>query len=133
MMAYWATVAARLTQAGPLRGHGQGKQGSENGGAEYLVQADPRVYRGAADGVRTDHGQRLADGHVLATILDKTIVTTDALSRARFRGSGARFNIGCAIGGVQSLPTGVYIAMNGRIWHPAKVRENVAANLFEAA
>ena len=39
----------------------------------------------------------------------------------------------CAIGGVQSLPTGVYIAMNGRIWHPAKVRENVAANLFEAA
>lgn len=68
---------------------------------------------------------------MLATILDKTIVTTDALSRARFRGS-AGFNIGCAIGGVQSLPTGIYIAMNGRIWDPAKVRKNVAANLFEA-
>ena len=37
---------------------------------------------------------------------DKTIVTTDALSRARFRGSDAGFNIACAIGGVQSLPTG---------------------------
>jgi L-asparaginase len=71
-------------------------------------------------------------GHALATSLDKTIVTTDALSRARFRSSGARFNIGCAIGGVQSLPTGLYIAMNRRIWDPAKVRENVAANLFEA-
>ena len=71
-------------------------------------------------------------GHVLASIPDKTIVMTGALSPARFRGSDAEFNIGCAIGAVQSLPTGVYIAMNGRIWDPAKVRKNVAANRFEA-
>jgi L-asparaginase len=32
----------------------------------------------------------------------------------------------------QSLPSGVYIAMNGRVWDPAKVRKNVAANRFEA-
>ena len=69
---------------------------------------------------------------VLATIADKTIVLTGALNPARFRGSDAEFNIGCAIGAVQSLPTGVYIAMNGRIWDPAKVRKNVAANRFEA-
>ena len=33
---------------------------------------------------------------------------------------------------VQVLPPGVYIAMNGRIWHPGKVRKNVLANCFEA-
>jgi L-asparaginase len=68
---------------------------------------------------------------VLATIPGKTIVLTGALNPARFRGSDAEFNIGTAVGAVQSLPAGVYIAMNGRIWDPAKVRKNVAANRFE--
>lgn len=70
---------------------------------------------------------------VLASIKDKTIVLTGALNPARFRGSDAEFNIGTAVGAVQSLPPGVYIAMNGRVWDPAKVRKNVAANRFEAA
>jgi L-asparaginase len=70
---------------------------------------------------------------VLATIPDKTIVLTGALNPARFRGSDAEFNIGTAVGAVQCLPAGVYIAMNGRIWEPGKVRKNVAANRFEAA
>ncbi|MBS0216133.1 MAG: asparaginase [Proteobacteria bacterium] len=70
---------------------------------------------------------------VLRTIADKTIVLTGALNPARFEGSDAEFNIGCAVGAVQSLPPGVYIAMNGRIWDPAKVRKNVEANRFEAA
>ncbi|MGG6461139.1 asparaginase domain-containing protein [Solilutibacter silvestris] len=70
---------------------------------------------------------------VLRTISDKTIVLTGALNPARFEGSDAEFNIGCAVGAVQSLPPGVYIAMNGRIWDPAKVRKNVEANRFEAA
>ncbi|MDX2300853.1 MAG: asparaginase domain-containing protein [Xanthomonadaceae bacterium] len=69
---------------------------------------------------------------VLAAIPDKTIVLTGALNPARFRGSDAEFNIGCAVGAVQSLAPGVYIAMNGRIWDPAKVRKNVAANRFES-
>ena len=71
-------------------------------------------------------------GQVLATIPEKTIVMTGALSPARFRGSDAEFNIGCAIGAVQSLPSGVYIAMNGRIFDPQHVRKNVAANRFES-
>ena len=70
---------------------------------------------------------------VLATIPGKTIVLTGALNPARFRGSDAEFNIGTAVGAVQSLPAGVYIAMNGRIWDPARVRKNVDANRFEAA
>ena len=69
---------------------------------------------------------------VLASIPGKTIVLTGALNPARFRGSDAEFNVGTAVGAVQSLPPGVYIAMNGRIWDPAKVRKNVAANRFEA-
>ncbi|RMH89474.1 asparaginase [Lysobacter pythonis] len=69
---------------------------------------------------------------VLAKIEDKTIVLTGALNPARFEGSDAEFNIGCAVGAAQSLPAGVYIAMNGRIWDPEKVRKNVEANRFEA-
>jgi L-asparaginase len=67
-----------------------------------------------------------------ATIPGKVIVLTGALNPARFRGSDAEFNVGTAVGAVQSLPDGVYIAMNGRVWNPAKVRKNVAANRFEA-
>jgi L-asparaginase len=69
---------------------------------------------------------------VLASLTDKTIVLTGALNPARFRGSDAEFNIGTAVGAVQCLPPGVYIAMNGRIWNPSKVRKNVEANRFEA-
>jgi L-asparaginase len=69
---------------------------------------------------------------VLADIPGRTIVLTGALNPARFRGSDAEFNIGTAVGAVQSLPDGVYIAMNGRIWDPSRVRKNVAANRFEA-
>ena len=70
---------------------------------------------------------------VLSTIPGKVIVLTGALNPAGFRGSDAEFNIGTAVGAVQSLPPGVYIAMNGRIWDPAKVRKNVDANRFEPA
>ena len=69
----------------------------------------------------------------LAPLDDRTIVLTGALNPARFRGSDAEFNIGTAVGAVQSKPPGVYIAMNGRIWDPLRVRKNVAANRFEPA
>ena len=70
---------------------------------------------------------------VLSSVAGKTIVLTGALNPARFRGSDAEFNVGTAVGAVQSLPAGVYIAMNGRIWNPLKVRKNVDANRFVAA
>jgi L-asparaginase len=72
-------------------------------------------------------------GRVLESIPDKVIVLTGALNPARFIGSDAVFNIGCAVAAVQTLPPGSYIAMNGRIWDPARVRKNVAANRFESA
>jgi len=69
----------------------------------------------------------------LAGISGKTIVLTGALNPARFQGSDAVFNIGCAVGAIQALPDGVYIAMNGRVWDPARVRKNRDANRFEAS
>ena len=68
---------------------------------------------------------------VLDDVEDKTIVLTGALNPARFRDSDAIFNIGCAVGAAQSLPPGVYIAMNGKVWDPAKVRKNRRENRFE--
>ena len=62
---------------------------------------------------------------------DKTIVLTGALNPARFKDSDAVFNIGCAVGAVQCLPVGVYIAMNGKVWDPEHVRKNRRENHFE--
>ena len=62
---------------------------------------------------------------------DRRIVLTGALHPARFRDSDAVFNIGCALGAVQAIEPGVWIAMNGRIWDPKKVVKNVDANRFE--
>ena len=68
----------------------------------------------------------------LQTISGKTIVLTGSLNPAKFHCSDAQFNIGCAIGAVQVMPPGVYIAMNGRLWNPKHVRKNRLANQFEA-
>jgi L-asparaginase len=67
----------------------------------------------------------------LRGIVGKTIVLTGSMQPARFRGSDAVFNIGAAIGAVQSLPTGVYIVMNGRVFDPRKTRKNLERNRFE--
>lgn len=69
---------------------------------------------------------------MLDEIPAKTMVLTGALNPARFRDSDAVFNIGCAIGAVQTLPNGAWIAMNGCIWNPHHVRKNHDKNRFEA-
>lgn len=62
----------------------------------------------------------------------KTIVLTGSLSPARFKTSDAEFNLGMAIAAVQTLPEGVYITMNGRVFEASGVRKNRQANRFEA-
>ena len=69
---------------------------------------------------------------VLSDIPGKTMVLTGALNPARFRDSDAVFNIGCAVGALQSLPHGAWIAMNGSIWDPRKVQKKRAKNRFES-
>ncbi len=61
-----------------------------------------------------------------------TVVLTGALNPARFLGSDAVFNVGCAVAACQTLENGIFIAMNGRIWDPDHVRKNRGANRFEA-
>ncbi|HET6913646.1 MAG TPA: asparaginase domain-containing protein [Rhodanobacteraceae bacterium] len=68
----------------------------------------------------------------LEGIAGKVIVLTGALNPARFQGSDAVFNIGCAVGAVQTAADGVWIAMNGRVWDPQHVRKNREANRFES-
>ncbi|MCR4438440.1 MAG: asparaginase domain-containing protein [bacterium] len=68
---------------------------------------------------------------LLQGIPDKVIVLSGAMQPARFRLTDAVFNIGCAIMAVQTLPEGVYIAMNGRVFRPEQTVKNVKLNRFE--
>lgn len=67
----------------------------------------------------------------LADLTDKVIVFTGSMLPARFRQSDALFNIGCAVGALQVLPPGVYIAMNGQVFAAADVKKNRAQSRFE--
>jgi len=67
----------------------------------------------------------------LKTIHGKVIVLTGAMKPARFKSSDAAFNIGSAVAAAQTLTPGVYIAMNGRIFDPDKIRKNLDRNWFE--
>jgi L-asparaginase len=69
--------------------------------------------------------------NALQGIPDKIIVLTGSMQPARFRVTDAVFNIGSAIGAVQALPPGVYIAMNGQIFDPRRTKKNRARNCFE--
>ena len=70
---------------------------------------------------------------VLRDIAGKTIVLTGALSPARFANTDAAFNVGMAFAAVQTLPAGVYIAMNGQVFDAAHVRKDRATNRFVPA
>ncbi|MCC8362364.1 asparaginase domain-containing protein [Lysobacter sp. A6] len=105
----------------------------------HITQEDRELIRATiaaqpAKHVLVTHGTdtMVETAQVLESLTDRTIVLTGALSPARFRGSDAEFNVGTAVGAVQSLPPGVYIAMNGRVWDIHRVKKNVAANKFEA-
>ncbi|MCF7674405.1 MAG: asparaginase [Akkermansiaceae bacterium] len=61
----------------------------------------------------------------------KTVVLTGALAPARFRVTDAIFNLGLALGALQSKPPGIYLAMNGTIFTAGQVRKNRSAGKFE--
>jgi L-asparaginase len=64
-------------------------------------------------------------------ITDKTIVLTGAMIPYAFGSSDGLFNLGSALAFVQSLPAGVYIAMNGRYFTWDNVRKNRDVGVFE--
>ena len=65
--------------------------------------------------------------------LPKTIVLTGAMVPYSFTASDAVFNLGSAIAAVQLQPSGVYLAMNGRVFAWDSVRKNRQTGTFEEA
>lgn len=66
-----------------------------------------------------------------AARLDRTVVLTGAMIPYEIDGSDALFNLGFACAAAQTLPAGVYVAMNGQIFSWDKVRKNRAAGVFQ--
>jgi L-asparaginase len=66
-------------------------------------------------------------------IVDKTIVLTGAMIPYTFGSSDGMFNLGTALAFVQTLPPGVYVAMNGMVFPWNAVRKNRRLGIFEPA
>ena len=64
---------------------------------------------------------------------DKTIVLTGAMIPYKFGSSDGLFNLGSALAFAQTLPPGVYVAMNGRYFTWDRVRKNRKTGMFEEA
>jgi L-asparaginase len=62
---------------------------------------------------------------------EKTIVLTGAMVPYAFGSSDGLFNLGSAVSFVQTLPPGVYVAMNGRWFAWDRVRKNRETGVFE--
>lgn len=65
-----------------------------------------------------------------SSIAEKTIVLTGAHLPERFYNSDATFHLAFAMGVVQVLPFGVYVAMNGQYFRANEVKRNMETGLF---
>ncbi|MEM6327120.1 MAG: asparaginase domain-containing protein [Bacteroidota bacterium] len=109
---------------------------------EDRLHVADRIVASEADRILVTHGtdtmvqtaQAVADA--LLDVADgagfqRTVVFVGSLTPARFRQSDAEFNVGFAWSAVQTLPPGVYVAMNGRFFDARGVRKNRSRNRFE--
>jgi len=64
-------------------------------------------------------------------VKDKTVVVTGAMIPYAFGSSDGLFNLGSALSFAQTLPPGVYVAMNGQAFEWDKVRKNHDTGSFE--
>lgn len=69
-------------------------------------------------------------GKKLKEIKDKSIILVGSSKPEKFKDTDADFNLGIAIGAIQTLPTGVYIAMNGRISALDKIQKEQTTGKF---
>ncbi|MEQ8743038.1 asparaginase domain-containing protein [Parasphingorhabdus sp.] len=85
-----------------------------------------------ADKILVTHGTdtMVQTARALSDIAGKTIVLTGAMQPATLRNSDAEFNVGFALAAAQTLPPGVYIAMNGEVFDPSKVQKDRSAHRF---
>ncbi|KKU81283.1 MAG: Asparaginase/glutaminase [Parcubacteria group bacterium GW2011_GWA2_47_8] len=66
------------------------------------------------------------------SIKNKTIVLTGAMVPYKFGSSDGLFNLGAALAFAQTLPHGVYVTMNGKIFPWNNVYKNKKTGEFEA-
>lgn len=70
--------------------------------------------------------------YVLAQkVTNKTVILTGAMIPIKFGSSDGLFNLGSALAFAQTLPAGVYVAMNGRYFNWDNVRKNKQTGVFE--
>ena len=98
---------------------------------EYLLK---RCKEDPAEKIVITHGtDRMVDTAALLgkSVEEKTIILTGALIPYKFGSSDGLFNLGSTLALVQTLPFGVYIAMNGCYFPWDKVRKNTDLGIFE--
>jgi L-asparaginase len=85
-----------------------------------------------ADKVVVTHGTdtMIETARKLSRIKNKTIVLTGAMKPEKFSDSDASFNVGAAVGALNVLSSGVYIAMSGRVLPWNKVRRDERTGRF---
>jgi L-asparaginase len=69
--------------------------------------------------------------HLGREVQGKTVVLTGAMVPYKFGSSDGLFNLGSALALVQTLPPGVYIAMNGQVFPWDRVHKNKEKGIFE--
>jgi L-asparaginase len=86
----------------------------------------------AADKIIITHGTdtMIETATKLADIKNKAIILTGAMRPERFANSDADFNVGLAIGALNMVKEGIYIAMNGRIYRYDEVKRDLATGRF---
>ncbi|MFO7665847.1 MAG: asparaginase domain-containing protein [Desulfobacterales bacterium] len=68
---------------------------------------------------------------IAGSVKEKTIILTGAMIPYKFGSSDGLFNLGSALAFVQTLPHGVYIAMNGKYFNWDNVKKNRKTGVFE--
>jgi L-asparaginase len=88
----------------------------------------------AEDRILITHGtdtMTITAARLAQAVTGKTVVLTGAIIPYKFGSSDGLFNLGSALAFVQTLPPGIYIAMNGRYFSAGNVRKNRQTGEFE--
>ncbi|MBI3956341.1 asparaginase [Candidatus Gottesmanbacteria bacterium] len=102
-----------------------------------LTDEDRNKIRGAclstdADKIVITHGTdtMIETAQLLGDIKGKAIILTGAMRPERFFNSDADFNLGIAIGAINMVKEGVFIAFNGRVYPYDKVKRDLKTGQF---
>jgi L-asparaginase len=91
-----------------------------------------RVARADCSRIIVTHGTdtMTLTASALSVVAHKTIVLVGALAPARFSESDAAFNLGMAFAAAQVAAAGIYITMNGWVFHADEVIKDRDQNAF---